>query len=408
MRAEIASPAFDADEPLVDADGDGDSDGGGGGGGGGAGDSAGDGGRAARAAEAARLFGDLGAVDVGLDAHLMPDGSPRIVERRFEVGDEHAGHRIDHYLKCMIPRLSRTRVQAIVRSQLHREGAPRALKPHSPVAAGEVYVIRRTARPEPPCPRTFTVLHEDEVVVVIDKPAGLPVHASAKFYFNTLTRVLAERFPGQTLQICHRLDRETSGALVVARDAASAAVVKGAFASKRVQKTYLAIVHGQPPWPDEPAGAIGLAEAPTTSIDLPLRVSTDHDDTRLPGVRMVVAPDGLPSTTRVRVVRRVGDVALVRCFPVTGRQHQIRAHLAAAGFPIVGDKLYTHGDEAFMRYCDRGLTPELAARFVLPRQALHAASVRFPHPGKTEPLQIDSPLAVDLDRFLTRFSNAMK
>jgi 23S rRNA pseudouridine1911/1915/1917 synthase len=367
-----------------------------------------DGDRARRAAEAARLFGELGTVDVGLDAHLMPDGTPRIVERRFAVGEEHAGHRIDHYLKCMIPRLSRTRVQQIVRSQLHREGAPRALKPHSPVAAGEVYVIRRPARPEPPCPRTFTVLHEDDVVVVIDKPAGLPVHASAKFYFNTLTRVLAERFPGQHLQICHRLDRETSGALVVARDAAAAAVVKGAFASKRVQKTYLAIVHGQPPWPDEPPGTAGAADAPTASIDLPLRVAHAGDPTRLPGVRMVTEPDGLPSTTRVRVVRRVGDVALVRCFPVTGRQHQIRAHLAAVGFPIVGDKLYAHGDEAFMRYCDRGLTPELAERFVLPRQALHAASVRFPHPERSESLQVDSPLAVDLDRFLTRFSSAMK
>ena len=350
--------------------------------------------RARRVAEGARLFGHLGVVDLGIDAHLHPDGSPRIVERRFEVAEEHAGHRLDHYLKRMIPRLSRTRVQAIIRTQLHRVGdaSPRTLKPHSPVVAGDVYVIRRAARPEPPCPRTIDVLHEDEVVLVIDKPAGLPVHASAKFYFNTLTRVLSERFPGQPLQICHRLDRETSGVLVVAKGAAAAAMVKGAFAAKRVHKTYLAIVHGQPPWPDEPGSA-------AHDIDLPLRISHAGDPTRVPGVRMI-AGEGLPSLTRVRVVRRAGDVALVRCFPVTGRQHQIRAHLAAAGFPIVGDKLYTHGDEAFMRYCDVGLTAELAARFQLPRQALHAASVRFPHPQRPEGLQVDSPIPADLEIFL--------
>jgi len=333
-------------------------------------------------------------VDMGERTHLHPDGSPRIVERRFVVAEDHAGARLDHYLKRRIPRLSRTRIQTIIRTQLHRTGDDVTLRPATTVAAGEEYVIRRPANPEPPCPRHVEILHDDDRVLVIDKPPGLPVHVSAKFYFNTLTRVLAERFPGVPLQICHRLDRETSGALVVARDRDAASLIKSAFEHKRVAKTYLAIVTGAPPWPDE--GGPG----DDAVIDVPLALARPGDPTLLPGVRMLARPGGLPSVTRVRVVRRGPRHALVRCTPVTGRQHQIRAHLAAAGFPIVGDKLYAHGDEAFMAYCDRGMTPELAARFELPRHALHAASVRFPHPGRDEPLRVDSPLPRDLAGFL--------
>jgi len=332
------------------------------------------------------------AVDMGERSHLHADGSPRIVERHFTVAEEHAGARLDHYLKRMIPRLSRTRVQACIREQLFKI-APSTidppLKPSSTVAAGDRYVIRRAARPEPPCPRHFEVLHEDDRILVVDKPPGLPCHASAKFYFNTLTRVLFERYGGEP-QICHRLDRETSGALVVAKDPEAAALVKGAFEHKRVAKTYLAIVHGLPPWDAE------------VSLDFPLALARPGDPTKLPGVRMLVRDHGLPSCTRVLVLERARDLALVRCTPITGRQHQIRAHLAAAGFPIAGDKLYAHGDDAFMAYCDRGLTPELAALFGLPRHALHAASVTFPHPVRGEGFRVDSPLARDLDDYFRK------
>src|SRR5215510_1897470 len=244
---------------------------------------------------------------------------------------------------------------------------------------------RRAARPAPPGPRDLGVLVTDPRLYVVDKPAGLPVHASAKFYFNTLTRVLGERFPDEPeLQICHRLDRETSGCLVVARDRAAAAAIKHAFATKdRVRKQYLAVVHGQPPWHDE------------HTIDLPLRVAGPGDPTKLTHVRMLAVPDGLPAITRVQVERRTADHALIRCTLVTGRQHQIRAHLAAAGFPIVGDKLYAHGDDAFLRYCNEGLVPELARRFVLPRHALHAARVSFPHPDGGE-ITAEAPLPADL------------
>ncbi len=334
-------------------------------------------------------------VDMGERAHLHPDGSPRIVERRFLVALDHAAARLDHYLKRMIPRLSRTRIQDVIRHQLARVGDPGArLKPSTTVAGGDAFVLRRVARAEPPCPRHLEVLHDDPQVLVVDKPPGLTVHASAKFYFNTLTRVLAERWPDEPLQICHRLDRETSGALVVARDAATASLIKSAFEHKRVAKTYLAIVHGQPPWPtgDDPA--------PDHVIDAPLWLAQPGDPTLLPHVRMLIRDGGLPSITRVRVLARAGAVALVRCTPITGRQHQIRAHLAHAGYPIVGDKLYAHGDAAFMAYCDRGMTAELLAQFELPRHALHAATVTFPHPARPAPLTVASPLPRDLAEYL--------
>jgi len=332
-------------------------------------------------------------LDWGLTSHLHPDGRPRIIERHLVVPPELAGLRLDHFVKTQIPRLSRTKIQQIIGTQLRREDG-HAPKPATIVTPGDHFVIRRPARREPPCPRTFTVVLSDPRLYVVDKPAYLPVHASAKFYFNTLTRVLGERFPDEPdLQICHRLDRETSGCLVVARDREAAVALKGAFATKTaVTKQYLALVHGQPPWPDTGHGEHVL--------DIPLRLAQPGDPTRLPFVRMLPGPGGMPSITRVSVDRRRGPYALVRCTLVTGRQHQIRAHLAAAGFPIVGDKLYTHGDDAFIRFCDEGLTPELAAKFILPRHALHAALLTFPHPdGGTR--TAEAPLPPDMGTLST-------
>ena len=337
-------------------------------------------------------------IDWGLTSHLHPDGTPRIIERHLVVPPELVGLRLDHFIKTQIVRLSRTRIQQIIGTQLLRADGSKP-KSATIVAEGDHYIIRRPARREPPCPRTLAVVHADARCYVIDKPAYLPVHASAKFYFNTLTRVLDERFPGEALQICHRLDRETSGCLVVARDRDAAVFLKQAFATKtRIAKEYLAVVHGQPPW-DE-----------VTTLDIPLRLAQPGDPTKLAHVRMLsgpaaaAAPGSVEAITRVRVEQRrfdgAADYALVRCTLVTGRQHQIRAHLAHAGFPIVGDKLYAHGDEAFMRFCDVGLVPELATLFVLPRQALHAARVTFPHPdGGT--VAAAAPLPADMTALLS-------
>src|SRR5262249_15858193 len=145
------------------------------------------------------------------------------------------------------------------------------------------------------------------------------------------------------------------------------------------------VVHGQPPWDAEAV------------LDTPLRISTAADATRVPTVRVLPDPRGLAAVTRVQVERRAAAYALVRCTLVTGRQHQIRAHLAHAGYPIVGDKLYGHGDDAFVEFCDRGLTPELAARFVLWRHALHAWTIRILHPDGGE-VTAEAPLPPEMAR----------
>ena len=328
-------------------------------------------------------------VDLGATSHLDEDGVPRIIERHLVVPPELAGLRLDHFVKTQIQRLSRTKIQDIIETQLTRESGG-SVKPATIVAAGEHYVIRRPARPEPPCPRTFTVLHEDARVRVIDKPAGLPVHASAKFYFNTLSRVMSERYPDEPeLQICHRLDRETSGCLVLARDKAAAAFVKNAIAAKdKASKQYLAIVHGQPPWDAE------------VTLDAPLRLASEKDSSRLANVRVLVdRAAGAPAATRVLVTQRSDAYALVRCTLVTGRQHQIRVHLADAGFPIVGDKLYAHGEDAFCDYCDDGMTPELAQMFILARHALHAWRITVPHPDGGQ-VTAEAPLPADMSALL--------
>jgi 23S rRNA pseudouridine1911/1915/1917 synthase len=247
------------------------------------------------------------------------------------------------------------------------------------VRAGDTIHIDRPAPIEPEVPRDFPILASDAYFMAIDKPAGLPMHTTAKFWKNTLVAILRERYPEEGLQICHRIDRETSGVLLIARTREAASFLKRAFASRAVKKTYLALVHGIP------APSSGVIDAPMRLIE-----SRSH-------LMMGVEDDGLPSVTRYRVQQTFARHALVEAAPETGRQHQIRVHLAHLGHPIVGDKLYGASEQAFMDYCDSGMTPELLDLFDgLPRHALHAARLIFPHPETKEMITVESPLPGDL------------
>ena len=224
------------------------------------------------------------------------------------------------------------------------------------------------------------ILFEDGEALVIDKPAGLPMHTTAKFWRNTLVALLRERYPDEQMEIAHRIDRETSGVLLIARNRQIASFLTRAFARRAVEKTYLALVKGHP-----------LDEG---KIDLPLRLL----DTKS---RIMMGPakdgSGLTAVTQFRVLRRLPEHALCEARPLTGRQHQIRVHFASIGHPIVGDKLYGAGEELFMRSCDEPLTPELLACFDgLPRHALHAHRLTFPHPVGKHAVTIESPLPADL------------
>ncbi len=294
---------------------------------------------------------------------------------------ECGGWRLDHFLKRRIGRLSRTKIQAIIGEQISFSDG-RTVRPAAAVRAGETIRLRRPAPLEPAVPRDFGILYQDESVLVIDKPAGLPMHTTAKFWRNTLTAVLRERYPDEQMEMAHRIDRETSGVLLIARGREVASFLTRAFARRAVDKTYLALVKGHPP--DQ------------GRIDRPLKLL----DTRS-HVMMGVAADGLPAVTTYEVLRRFADHALCAAHPETGRQHQIRVHFQSIGHPIVGDKLYGASEELFMRSCDQGVTPELLAIFDgLPRHALHAHRLTFPHPVRREPVTVESPLPADLTDYI--------
>ena len=306
---------------------------------------------------------------------------PEIISLRIEVPRECDGWRLDHFLKRRIGRLSRTRIQDIIATQVTLSDGRRP-RSSAAVRTGQIIRLDRPAPVEPDVPRHFGVLYEDDEVLAIDKPAGLPIHPTAKFWRNTLTALLRERYPGQHMQVAHRIDRETSGVLLVARSPGAASWLKRAFARRAVDKSYLALVKGQPP--DQ-----GVIDRPMKLLDSPTHLM------------MGVAPDGLKAVTRFRVARRFAAHALCDAYPETGRQHQIRVHLAAIGHPIVGDKLYGAGERAFMRACDEGVGPELLALFDgLPRHALHAHRLSFPHPRTRAPVTIESPLPSDLVTYL--------
>jgi len=302
-----------------------------------------------------------------------------VIERDIVVPPECSGWRLDHFLKRRIGRMSRTRIQSIIGEQISfPDGRP--ARPSSPVRAGETILLRRPAPVEPEVPRHFDILFEDESVLVIDKPAGLPMHTTAKFWRNTLVALLRERYPDEQMEIAHRIDRETSGVLLIARNRQVASFLTRAFARRAVEKTYLALVKGHPP--DE------------GKIDMPLRLL----DTKS---RIMMGPvqdgSGLTAVTQFRVVRRLPGHAVCEARPLTGRQHQIRVHFACIGHPIVGDKLYGAGEALFMRSCDEPLTPELLACFDgLPRHALHAHRLTFPHPVGKHAVTIESPLPADI------------
>jgi 23S rRNA pseudouridine1911/1915/1917 synthase len=234
---------------------------------------------------------------------------------------------------------------------------------------------------EPNVPLYFDIIYEDDAVLAVDKPSGLPVHPSATYHKNTLTYLLRQRFGPNAPQIAHRLDRETSGLLLCGRTHAAERDLKISFENRRVSKRYLAIVRGVMP---EDAGR----------IELPMDQATEGLH-----ILMEVTPEGegYPSVTRYRVVARRDDATLVSLAPESGRQHQLRVHLSALGFPIIGDKLYgPEGSQPFLDYIETGMTDELRQRLGHDRQALHAYELEFVHPSNGEPMTLTAPLADDL------------
>lgn len=305
------------------------------------------------------------------------------LELVFRVAREFAGWRADRFVAHKIPRLSRNRVQRILRRFAFDEDG-RPVKPNRALKEGELITVYKQPPDEPDVPRTFGVLHEDDRLIAVDKPAGLPVHPTARYLRNTLTALLEERYGGRRPVLTHRLDSETSGIVLCAKDLEAERIVKRMFADRKIRKRYLALVEGIP---DPPKGRI---EAPL-----------GFDPSSAIKVKMgCFAPDALPALTEYRVLETAGDRALVELRPRTGRQHQLRAHLAHIGHPIVGDKMYGPDEGIFLEYIETGMTDDLVRRAGHRRQALHAAALTLIHPFEHRELTVDSPLPEDIETLI--------
>lgn len=300
-----------------------------------------------------------------------------------EVDPARDGYRLDRFLSHKFRRLSRNRIhQMIARERVIDEGSGVALTKNSGrVRAGQRLVIHRPAPVEPPVVLDYSVLFEDEWVLVIDKPAGLPVHPSARYHKHTLTAVMRGRLgPDHGWEMAHRLDRETSGVMVFGRGD-SMRQLKGSFFRREVRKEYLALVHGR-------------LEDPV-SIDVSLGAAEDSRILIKVGPRPI-EDGGLEALTRIEPLDfgtfRDEPITLVRALPRTGRTHQIRAHLEYIGHGIVGDKIYGADERVFLEVVEDGRSlDEVGKELGLSRQALHASRLAFPHPATGEHVEFEAP-----------------
>jgi 23S rRNA pseudouridine1911/1915/1917 synthase len=317
-----------------------------------------------------------------------PDGvDERAVVTVFRVPPESAGQRVDVFIQGQLHRTSRTRTQMIVRASAY-DASGRRLKPNDRVRPEQHILLWRAPWDETPVPTDVPILYEDDHLLAVDKPANLPVHPTARYHRNTLIVMLQAARPGEFLSLGHRIDRETSGVLLVSKSKECDRVLKHRFEMRAdIEKTYLAITRGVP----DGGG----------SRDFRFERNVELDSTSPYRVKMRISdsPQSLYAATRFRIEETRGDYTLVRCELETGRQHQIRLHLAALGAPIVGDKLYGPDESAFARAADGELTDDDLVMLELPRHALHAHRLALAHPITNEPLAIESPIPAEMQEF---------
>ncbi|MFT4197028.1 MAG: 23S rRNA pseudouridine(1911/1915/1917) synthase RluD [Pseudoxanthomonas sp.] len=298
--------------------------------------------------------------------------------RRAVVPAELAGRRFDAALAELFPEYSRSRLAGWIRDgQARLDG--QALRPRDPVQAGQVATLQAVAEvatDAQPEDIPLQVLYTDEQVFVLDKPAGLVVHPGAGNPAGTLVNALLYRDPALAqlprAGIVHRLDKDTSGVMVVARTLQAHAALVAQLAARQVHRQYLAVV----------VGALVSGGSTAAPIDR-------HPRDRL---RMAVREDGREAVTHFRLRERFRAHTALECRLETGRTHQIRVHMAHLKHPIVGDPLY--GGPLRL---PKGASAELAeALRGFRRQALHAEVLEFAHPATGAPLRVAAPVPADL------------
>jgi 23S rRNA pseudouridine1911/1915/1917 synthase len=306
-------------------------------------------------------------------------GGHQTIDVRLEPA--HAGWRLDRALAAAVPTLSRERLKTLIRSgAVETRGEP-VRDPAIKVKGNEKL---RVAVPEPkpahnePQDIPLTILFEDEHLLVVDKPAGLVVHPAAGNFDGTLVNALLHYCAGALSGIggvvrpgiVHRIDKDTSGLLVVAKtDVAHEGLAKQ-FAAHSIDRRYLAIVNGLP-------------KAAAGKVDAPLARSA----TNRKKIAIVEGSRGKRAVTHWKRLEVLRDAALVECRLETGRTHQVRVHMASIGHPLVGDPIYSRSGKTHGK-----LLKELGFH----RQALHAAELGFTHPVTKHKLSFSSPMPPDM------------
>jgi len=304
----------------------------------------------------------------------------------YSVAPGDAGRRLDIWLQGIVTWRSRSDLQrrivegrVLVDGQPARKGAK--LQPGQEV---RVMVDGPATEDVPTDQIPIRVIHEDQSLIVIDKAPGTVVHPVGRHVMDTIVNALhvrhhsGEGVPGdQPPMIVHRLDRDTSGVLAFAKDETARKRLGADFEARRVDKSYLAIVSGSVA---DDRGTIDLPIGPDVDADIKLKVAC--------------VADGKPSRTDFEIVQRTELLSLVRCHPRTGRQHQLRVHLAAIGHPILCDRLY--GDPTAVTVAMLDPTRADPDRVLLDRQALHAERLAINHPMTGEPMIFEAALPPDL------------
>lgn len=308
--------------------------------------------------------------------------------KRITVDEASAGQRLDNFLLRELKGVPKTHVYRIIRSGEVRVNRGRAqadtrLADGDEVRVPPVRVAPADAAAQAAVPaREFALLLEDGHLLAVDKPAGVAVHGGSGVSFGMIEQLRRARPQAKFLELVHRLDRETSGVLLVAKRRSALTALQAQFRARETGKTYLALVLGE--WP-----------ARRKVIDQPLHKFLLPADDASAGerrVRVVDAdhPDAMRAITLVRVAQRLGGFTLLEVTIRTGRTHQIRVHLASCGHPIAGDDKY--GDFARNRELQRqGLR----------RMFLHAWRLSFEHPADGRVVEVQSPLPPELEQFVS-------
>jgi len=305
----------------------------------------------------------------------------------FMVPDDCAGMRFDQVLAKLLPEYSRSRLQGwIAAGQASLNGATATAK--QKVWGGEAVTVQPQAHPaEQPYQAediALDIVHEDEALLVVDKPAGLVVHPGSGNWEGTLLNALLHHAPQLAevprAGIVHRLDKDTSGLLVVAKTLTAQTALVRQLQARSVKREYLALAWGEL----RHGGKVDAA------IDR-------HPTQR---VKMAVVENGKPAITHYQIEEKFPSCTLLRCRLETGRTHQIRVHLASIGHPLVGDSVYLKGAQK----CVPQLRDLLRG---FPRQALHATRLALEHPLSGEIMEWHAPLPQDMQELLVRIRNAV-